>query len=126
MRLGPQHGVQRFLRKVLISIALGLPGIGLIALVTRTPEGNSMGFPFAWSAPTSPCFAPNPLNGCGFTYNVPMIALDLRYLGRTHLRAPVRCPTPPQSRIEGGSFLVPGGFVPRRTDQPEPRHGVMF
>jgi len=76
IRLGPQHGVQRFLRKVLISIALGLPGIGLIALVTRTPEGNSMAFPFAWSAPTSPCFAPNPLNGCGFTYNVPMIALD--------------------------------------------------
>src|SRR2546427_12688044 len=76
MRLGPQHGVQRFLRKVLISIALGLPGIGFVALVTRTPEGNSMGFPFAWSAPTSPCFAANPLNGCGFTYKVPLIALD--------------------------------------------------
>src|SRR5256712_5173909 len=76
IRLGPPTRVQRFLRKTLISIALGLPGIGLIALVTRTPEGNSMGFPFAWCAPTSPCLAPNPLNGCGFTYNVPMIALD--------------------------------------------------
>ncbi len=68
--------VRYLLLSLVIALAAGLLVLGLIALVTRGPAGASTGFPFVWSAPVTPCPAPNPFNGCGFAYNVPIILLD--------------------------------------------------
>lgn len=59
-----------------MSLASGLFILGLLAVFTRIPGGASTGFPFVWSAPVSPCPTPNPFNGCGFTYSLPIILLD--------------------------------------------------
>ena len=71
MTLGKHH-----LLRVAVSLVSGLGVLGLIALVTRTPEGNSRGFPLMWSAPVTPCPTPNSINGCGFVYSIPMLVLD--------------------------------------------------
>ena len=64
------------LLEIVVALASGLPVLGLVALATRMPEGNSTGFPFAWSSPVAPCLQPNPFNGCGFSYNISVIVLD--------------------------------------------------
>ncbi len=60
--------------------AIAFPGglliLAVVAFLTRTPEGNSTGFPFVWSSPISPCSQPNPFNGCGFSYSAELILLD--------------------------------------------------
>jgi len=49
-------------------------GAGLIYIfvdvATRTTEGTSLGFPFAYNTPAAPCSTPNPFNGCGFSFDV--------------------------------------------------------
>ena len=35
-----------------------------------------MGFPLTYSRPNPGCQNPNPLNGCGYSYDVLLIALD--------------------------------------------------
>lgn len=64
------------LLEIVVALASGLPVLGLVVLATRTPEGNSTGFPFAWSSPVAPCLQLNPFNGCGFSYSIPVIVLD--------------------------------------------------
>ena len=60
--------------------ALAFPGalliLAVVAFLTRTPEGNSTGFPLPWGSPISPCPEPNPFNGCGFSYSVDIVLLD--------------------------------------------------
>jgi hypothetical protein len=48
----------------------------LIAVVTRTPAGNSTGFPLLWSSPITRCPVVNPYNGCGFSYSILIVVLD--------------------------------------------------
>jgi hypothetical protein len=61
---------------VAIALVAGLMLFGLSALETRTPAGSSNGLPLTYSAPISPCSTGNPLNGCGFSYNAGIVALD--------------------------------------------------
>lgn len=67
---------RRILLEVVVSSASALPVLGLVAVVTRTPEGNSTGFPLTWSSPVTPCPEPNPFNGCGFSYSLPVVLVD--------------------------------------------------
>jgi len=47
----------------------------LISVVTTNPEGASLGFPFVYNTPVTPCSTPNPFNGCGFLFN-PYVAIS--------------------------------------------------
>lgn len=67
---------RRLLLEIVISFTVGLLILGVMAVATRSPEGNSTGFPFVWSTPVNSCPAPNPFNGCGFTYSISVIGLD--------------------------------------------------
>ena len=67
---------RRVVLEIAISLLAGLAVLALIAVATRTPEGNSTGFPFTWSSPVTPCHQPNPFNGCGFSYSIPVVVLD--------------------------------------------------
>jgi hypothetical protein len=67
---------RRVLPETTVSLIAGLAVLGLIAVVTRTPAGNSTGFPFAWSSPIARCPVVNPYNGCGFSYSIPIVVLD--------------------------------------------------
>jgi len=60
----------------LLSIIVGLFLLGISAFVTETLGGISMGFPLTYSRPNPGCQNPNPLNGCGYSYDVLLIALD--------------------------------------------------
>ena len=74
---------RRLLRSLIIYLLIALVAslglLGLTAVVTRTPEGNSVGFPLSWSSPNSPCATPTPFNGCGFTYSPAMTVLDFLF-----------------------------------------------
>ncbi len=67
---------RRTFREIVVALLSGLPVLALMALATRTPEGDSTGFPFTWSSPVTACSQPNPFTGCGFSYSVPAILLD--------------------------------------------------
>jgi hypothetical protein len=72
--------MRRIIELLLISIVLGLVGLG--ASSTREPWGVWQGFPFSYSYPNPLTCLPNPFNGCGWYYNPAMIALDyLFWLG---------------------------------------------
>ena len=57
------------------ALGLGLEALWFVALATRVPGGGSTGFPFRWGSP-SVCSIPNPFNGCGYAYSLPVVALD--------------------------------------------------
>jgi hypothetical protein len=61
---------------VAVALVAGLMLFGLSALETRSPTGSSTGLPLSYSALIASCRAPNALNGCGFSYNVGIVALD--------------------------------------------------
>jgi hypothetical protein len=72
--------MQRIIKVLLLSIVLGLVGLG--ASSTLEPWGVFQGFPFAYSYPNPITCMPNPLNGCGYSYDPVMIVLDyLFWLG---------------------------------------------
>jgi hypothetical protein len=54
--------------------------MGVGALATRTPEGFFQGFPMEYGHQLSSCSIPNPLNGCGFSYDVGVVVLDYLFL----------------------------------------------
>ncbi len=59
--------MQRIIKILLLSIVLGLVGLG--ASTTREPWGVWQGFPFAYTH-FYPCTGePNPFNGCTYSYN---------------------------------------------------------
>lgn len=68
--------VKRLLLRIALSLASGALALGLVAVLTRTPAGASTGFPLPWSTPVSPCAAPNPFSGCGFSCSLPIVLLD--------------------------------------------------
>ena len=72
--------MQRIIKVLLVSIVLGLVGLG--ASSTREPWGVYQGFPFAYSYPNPITCMPNPFNGCGYYYDPVMVVLDyLFWLG---------------------------------------------
>jgi|SRR2546426_5931569 len=72
--------MRRIVKVFLISIVLGLVGLG--ASSTREPWGVFQGFPFAYSYPNPITCRVNPFNGCGYYYDPVMVVLDyLFWLG---------------------------------------------
>jgi hypothetical protein len=74
--------MQRIIKILLLSILLGLVGLG--ASTTREPWGVWQGFPFSYSYVNQASCGPiNPFNGgCSSSYNPVMIVLDyLFWLG---------------------------------------------
>src|SRR6267143_1851030 len=72
--------MQRIIKVLLVSIVLGLVGLG--ASSTREPWGVYQGFPFGYSYPNPITCMPNPFNGCGYYYDPVMVVLDyLFWLG---------------------------------------------
>ncbi len=68
--------VRRFAIDCVIALPIGLLFLGLTAVATRNSEGGSNGFPLTYGRPVTPCPAPNPFNGCGFSYSAPVILAD--------------------------------------------------
>ena len=72
--------MQRIIKVLLLSIVLGLVGLG--ASTTREPWGVWDGFPFQYAYSNPITCLPNPFNGCGYYYDPAMIVLDyLFWLG---------------------------------------------
>src|SRR5216683_5258903 len=72
--------MRRIVKVFLISIVLGLVGLG--ASSTSEPWGVFQGFPFPYSYPNPINCKVNPFNGCGYYYDPVMVVLDyLFWLG---------------------------------------------
>ncbi len=72
--------MQRIIKALLLSVVLGLVGLG--ASSTREPWGVYQGFPFPYSYPNPITCRVNPFNGCGYYYDPVMVVLDyLFWLG---------------------------------------------
>src|SRR3989442_4038747 len=72
--------MRRIVKVFLISIVLGLVGLG--ASSTSEPWGVFQGFPFPYSYPNPITCRVNPFNGCGYYYDPAMVVLDyLSWLG---------------------------------------------
>ncbi len=68
--------MRRFAIDFVIALPIGLLLLGLTAVATHNSEGGSNGFPLTYGSPVTPCPAPNPFNGCGFSYSAPAILVD--------------------------------------------------
>jgi hypothetical protein len=66
--------MQRTFKVLLLSIVLGLVGLG--ASSTSEPWGVYQGFPFPYSYPNPITCRVNPFNGCGYYYDPVMVVLD--------------------------------------------------
>ncbi len=76
-----RDSIRRRLLGLAAAFGLGVPAVGMVALATTPdPGGRSYGFPFVWSTMNGPCSRPNPFNGCGFTYSIPIVLLDYAIL----------------------------------------------
>jgi hypothetical protein len=72
--------MRRIVKVFLISVVLGLVGLG--ASSTSEPWGVFQGFPFPYSYPNPITCRVNPFNGCGYYYDPVMVVLDyLFWLG---------------------------------------------
>src|SRR2546428_13936963 len=80
--------MRRIVKVFLISIVLGLVGLG--ASSTSEPWGVFQGFPFGYSYPNPITCRVNPFNGCGYYYDPVMAVLNcLFWLGTAAVRVSV-------------------------------------
>ena len=104
--------MQRIIKLLLLSIALGL--VGLVASSTREPWGVWQGFPFAYSYPNPITCPPNPFNGCGYYYDPVIIVLDyLFWLGTAAVAVSV-------ISVLWNRVALRGGASPTTNDQAPP------
>ena len=69
----------RFPRILILSLMLGFLLLLINASATREPWGASDGYPLHYSYPNLPCKAPNPFNGCGYSYDPALVGLDFLF-----------------------------------------------
>lgn len=62
-----------------IGLAFGLLLLGVTSVATPNHQNGSTGLPFDFVTPVTSCSAPNPLNGCGASYDIPILAADYAF-----------------------------------------------
>ncbi len=62
-------------RSLAVAMLVGYVLLGWSELASKTPWGE-MGFPIRYTVPNPPCEVPNSFNGCGYSYDILLYALD--------------------------------------------------
>ena len=71
--------MKRLSKALVLSLLLGFFLLVISAAATMEPWGASHGYPLHYSYPNLPCKAPNPFNGCGYSYDPALVGLDFLF-----------------------------------------------